>query len=59
LETTEITDAETSFRRLLDMPASIVGRRAVQVEISVDRTTQGPDGQPLGVVFGTISLLHK
>jgi hypothetical protein len=56
LEEIEITEPENSFRRLLVMPTLLIGRKAVEVEITVDRTTHSPDGRELGVVFGTISI---
>jgi hypothetical protein len=38
------------------MPPSLIGKKTVQVEISVDRTTQGPDGRELGLVFTAMSI---
>ncbi len=47
----QITETEAPFHRLFAMPPSLIGRKTVSVEISVDRTTQGPDGTELGLVF--------
>jgi len=56
LEGSEITDPESSFRRLMDIPPQLAGKKAVLVEISVDRTTRGPDGRELGLVVNRISM---
>jgi hypothetical protein len=56
LEGIQIAEPENSFRRLLVIPRSLIGRKTVQVEITVNRTTHAPDGRELGVVFGTISI---
>jgi hypothetical protein len=52
----QIAKPETSFRRLFDVPGSLVGRNAVDVVISVDRTYHDAAGRDLGLVFGTIAL---
>jgi hypothetical protein len=56
LEGTQIAEPETSFRRLFVMPPSLIGKKVVQVEISVDRTTHVPDGRDLGLVVSDISI---
>jgi hypothetical protein len=56
LKGTQITDPESSFRRLFIVPPALIGKKTVQVEISVDRTTLGPDGRELGLVFNRVSI---
>ena len=53
---TEIGGAESRFRRLFVVPPSLVGRRSVEVAISVDRVLHEPGGRDLGLVFGTIAF---
>jgi hypothetical protein len=52
----EITDPESTFRRLFDIPPSLAGRDAVDLEIRVDPVTR-QDGQEYGVVFGKIVIV--
>lgn len=56
LEKTQIDDPETEFRRLFDMPASLIGKQAVEVAISVDKVIHEPGGRKLGLDFGTIAI---
>ncbi len=56
LEGTEINDPDAVFVRLFVLPSSLIGRKTIHVEISVDRTTQDPNGAELGVVFNTVSI---
>ncbi len=56
---TQLTDAKSGFQRLFVIPASLAGRRAVEVEISVDRTTHVPDGRELGLVVNRISIRRE
>jgi hypothetical protein len=52
----QITDPESTFRRLFDIPASLAGRKAVDLEIRVYPVTR-KDGQNYGVVFGKIVIV--
>jgi hypothetical protein len=56
LQGAEIGDPENDFRRLFDVPASLVGRPSVEVSISVDRVMHEAGGRELGLVFGTIGF---
>jgi hypothetical protein len=56
IEGTQINDPNAVFDRLFVLPPSLIGRRTIHVEISVDRTTPGPNGAELGLVFDTISI---
>jgi hypothetical protein len=53
---TEISRPETSFRRLFNVPSALIGRREVEVAISVDRVFRDSGGRALGLVFGTIAI---
>jgi hypothetical protein len=53
---TQICNAETHFRRLLVVPASLVGRDSVEVAISVDHVLHEEGGRELGLVFGTVAF---
>jgi hypothetical protein len=55
---TQIGSPETSFRRLFDVPPSLLGRRSVEVSISVDRVLHDAGGRELGLVFGTVGFEH-
>jgi hypothetical protein len=52
---TRIYDPETSFRRLLTMPAVLAGKRLVELEIRVDPVSR-IDGQDYGLVFGKVAI---
>lgn len=52
----QIDDPEGSFRRLFNLPASLVGKPTVVVEIAVDRVIHEPGGRELGLTFGTIAI---
>jgi 4-amino-4-deoxy-L-arabinose transferase-like glycosyltransferase len=54
LGNTEISDPESTFQRLFDIPSSVVGRDVVNIEIRVNPVTRR-DGQDYGVVFGKIA----
>jgi Dolichyl-phosphate-mannose-protein mannosyltransferase len=56
LPISQIGHPENSFRRLIDVPPSLVGRDSVEVVISVDRTFSDSAGRELGLVFGTIAF---
>ncbi|HEY2123012.1 MAG TPA: hypothetical protein VGH07_05415, partial [Chthoniobacterales bacterium] len=56
LTVSQIGNPESSFRRQIDVPSSLVGRDAVEVVISVDRTFSDSAGRELGLVFGTIAF---
>jgi hypothetical protein len=56
LEGTQINDPDAVFDRLFVLPPSLIGRKTIHVEISVDRTTTGANGAELGVVVDTISI---
>jgi hypothetical protein len=56
LEGTQINDPDAVFDRLFVLPPSLIGRKTIHVEISVDRATPGPNGGELGVVVDTISI---
>jgi hypothetical protein len=56
LQPAEIGRGENNFRRAFKLPASLVGRREVQVVLSADRVLVGADGSQRSVVFGTISM---
>lgn len=44
------------FRRVLDLPPSLIGKPVVEVAIAVDRVTHEPGGRELGLVFGTVAI---
>jgi hypothetical protein len=52
----DIARPETRFRRVLEIPPSLVGRDAVEIALSVDRTYRDAAGRDLGLVFGTIAI---
>jgi hypothetical protein len=52
----QITDPESTFRRLFDIPPSIAGRSAVDIEIRVYPVAR-KGGQEYGVVFGKIVIV--
>jgi hypothetical protein len=52
----EISTPETRFRRVLEIPPSLVGRGAVEIALSVDRTYRDAAGRDLGLVFGTVAI---
>jgi hypothetical protein len=56
LPVSEIGNPESSFRRLMAVPSSLVGRDSVVVTISVDRVLHDPSGRDLGLVFGTFAF---
>jgi hypothetical protein len=56
LGNTKIGNPESSFRRLFNMPASLIGKSSVLVEVSVDRVIHEPGGRELGLIFGTIAI---
>jgi hypothetical protein len=56
LQGVRLDGTETQFRRLLDVPASVVGRAGVEVSIAVDRVFHETGGRELGLVFGTIAF---
>jgi hypothetical protein len=53
---TEISSPESDFRRLFDIPPSLIGRETVEVAIGVDRAFRDGGGRELGLVFGTIAV---
>ena len=54
----QLTDPESDFRRLFDIPAALAGRAdSVEVEIRVDPVSR-IGGQDYGVVFGKIALVN-
>jgi len=53
---TQISDPESTFRRLFSLPTSIARNDVVDLEIRVDPVTH-KDGQDYGVVFGKMSIL--
>jgi hypothetical protein len=55
---TQISDPESTFRRLFDLPASLnlTDGREVEVEIRVDPVTR-ISGQEYGAVFGQLALV--
>jgi hypothetical protein len=56
LTVSQIGNLESNFRRLIDVPPSLIGRNAVEVAISVDRSFTDSSGRELGLVFGTIAF---
>jgi hypothetical protein len=56
LGSSEIAGPESTFRRLFDLPLSLAGRNAVDIEIRVDPVTR-KDGQEYGLVFGKIVIV--
>jgi hypothetical protein len=56
LESTQIGGPENGFRRLFNVPVSLVGRNTVEIAISVDRVLPGAGGRGFGLVFGTIGF---
>jgi hypothetical protein len=56
LQGTQIAKPESRFRRIFPVPPSLVGRNAVEISISVDRTFRDSAGRDLGLVFGTIAF---
>ncbi len=49
-------DPESGFRRLFDMPPSLIGKTTVTVAIAVDQVFHEPGGRDLGLNFGTIAI---
>jgi hypothetical protein len=56
LTVSQMGKSESNFRRLIDVPLSLVGREAVEVAISVDRGFTDSAGRELGLVFGSIAF---
>jgi hypothetical protein len=56
LPDTQISEAESEFRRLIVVPPSLIGRDSVEVAISVDRVFVEDGGRKLGLVFGTVAF---
>jgi hypothetical protein len=56
LRETKIVNPKAAFRRLFDLPASLVGKPEVVVEIEVDRVVRDSGGRDLGIAFGTIAI---
>ena len=57
LETAEICATDSNFKRLFEVPASLVGRDSVKIAISVDHVLNEPGGnRRLGLLFGTIAF---
>jgi hypothetical protein len=52
----QIDNSESSFHRLFNLPPSLIGKPAVEVEIAVDRVIHEPGGRELGLTFGTIAI---
>jgi hypothetical protein len=53
----EICKPDMHFRRLYDLPPSLVGSDRVEIGVSVDRVFNEPGGRKLGLVFGTIGFV--
>ncbi len=51
-----IGSPENSFRRVFDVPPTLVGRDRVEIAISVDRSIRDAGGRDLGLVFGTVEF---
>jgi hypothetical protein len=47
---------ESHFRRLFDVPVSLIGHDSVTVAISVDPVLHEPGGRELGLVLGTVAF---
>jgi hypothetical protein len=56
LKNAEIDNPETAFRRLFDMPESLIGKASVEVAITVDKVIHDVGGRELGLDFGTIAI---
>lgn len=56
LKKAEIGNPETDFQRLFDMPASLIGKKSVEVAITVDKVIHDAGGRELGLDFGTIAI---
>lgn len=52
----QIIDPESNFHRLFPMPDSLVGKKAVEVEIQVDPVSR-IGNRDLGLIFGKIEIL--
>jgi hypothetical protein len=53
---TEIGSPESDFRRLFDVPPSLVGKQSVEISIAVDRVLHEDGGRELGLIFGAIGF---
>lgn len=56
LKNAEIDNPETDFERLFDLPAVLIGKPSMEVEIAVDRAVPDAQGRELGLIFGTIAV---
>lgn len=57
LVTRSIAAGENAFEWSMALPAALVGRREMRVEISVSRTIRRPpEARELGLAFGSLEL---
>jgi len=53
----EFSKPEMPFIRIVNLPASLIGKADMEVGLTVNRTFQGAErGRELGLAFGTVEL---
>ena len=56
LKRANISDPESSFHRLFELPPELIGRPVVEVAIQTDRIVHTPSQGELGLAFGKIAI---
>lgn len=53
---TDLVDPGSKFHRVFKVPASLIGKALVDVNLTVDPVAYGPDGKERGLIFGTVEF---
>lgn len=57
LDSVQLEASNKRFSHTILLPPEFVGKPAIVVEVSVNRTFQSPDSRRLGLIFGTFEIL--
>jgi hypothetical protein len=54
-----VSRPDERFSHTVSIPPRLVGKTAITIELSLDRTLQSPDGRRLGLIFGVFEIKNR